>query len=143
MPKIQESIVVNADQEKLRQVLEEPEYIRQWYVGLDAFSVSPDHPQPGSTQDWTYKVMGVEFKGLNTVMEYEKYKKMVLNVDGLISGTQTYTLTPQGNGIRVEIVVDYKMSGGMLGKLAEPVVHQMNTSNIRKSLEEIKRLAEG
>ena len=35
------------------------------------------------------------------------------------------------------------LSGGVLGKIAEPVVHQTNAGNLKKSLANLKKLAEG
>jgi hypothetical protein len=64
-------------------------------------------------------------------------------LDGLITGTQDWRITETPSGLQLNADVTYTMSGGILGKLAEPMVHQMNVSNGKKSLSNLKQLAEG
>jgi uncharacterized membrane protein len=142
MRQVHESIMVNASNDIVADILVSPEYVRQWFEGLDTLEVSSDHPNPGAVHTWTYKVMGVEFKGKNTVLEYIPGVKMKLQMDGLIVGMQEVRQSGEDGNVMVELSFDYEMSGGVLGKLAEPIVHQMNVSNIKKSLEKIKKLAE-
>lgn len=142
MATIQESISVNASRAAVDHVLTNPEYIQQWFEGLDTLEVTPDFPNAGSQQMWSYKVMGVEFKGTNTMQEYVPQSHATLTIDGLITGTQTIRQSGQDGNVTVEIHFDYEMSGGMLGKLAQPVVHGVNVNNIKGSLQKIKQLSE-
>lgn len=142
MPQIHESITVNASRETVDRVLVDPGYIQEWFEGLHSLSVSNDYPNPGSTQEWAYKTMGIEFKGTNTMQEYVPLSHARMGVDGLITGVQEIRQSGSDGNVTVEIIFDYEMSGGVLGKLAQPVVHSTNVNNIKASLKKIKQLAE-
>lgn len=143
MPQIQESTIIYADRDRLWALMTTPQDILQWFVGLDTLEASADYPAAGSSQNWTYKVMGLEFKGANTVTESVPGEAIHYSLSGLMTGTMNYDLREAvGGGIQLDVHIDYQMSGGLLGKLAEPVVHQMNAGNARKSIQNLKNLAE-
>lgn len=142
MPKFSDSTTINVSAEQLWGYLTTREDILQWFEGLDTLQLSADYPAVGATQTWTYKVMGVEFKGKNTVTTSLPGARITYQMEGLMNGTMDYQITPVSEGVKLEFEVDYTISGGVLGKLAEPVAHQMNVGNGKKSLENLKRLAE-
>lgn len=142
MPTITESGVISASRERVWDLLTNADAILQWFEGLDTVVLSPNYPEAGATLDWTYKVMGIEFKGTNTSIAADPGSLISLKMDGLMSGQMDYRLTDTPDGTRLELEVEYRMSGGALGKLAEPVVHRMNAGNAKKSLDNLKALAE-
>jgi uncharacterized protein YndB with AHSA1/START domain len=143
MPNFKDSVQIRTDRQTLWSLLTTVSSILQWYEGLDTLEATADYPAPGSTLKWTYKVAGIEFKGTQTVLAATPGEVIRYQLDGLISGTQDWRITETPSGLQLEVDVTYSMSGGVLGKLAEPVVHQMNVSNGKKSLSNLKQLAEG
>ena len=68
-----------------------------------------------------------------------KYK-----MEGMITGTNHWVFTPEGEGTLVKATFDYEMPGGVLGKLADKmIVERMNIENLEKSLNILKKLVEG
>ena len=65
-------------------------------------------------------------------------------MEGMITGTNHWVYKPEGEGTMIKAIFDYEMPGGVLGKLADKmVVERMNIENLEKSLNNLKKLAEG
>lgn len=143
MPTIHEAARINASVEQVWRHLTTEADILRWFEGLDTLQLSTDYPAIGATQTWTYKVMGMELKGTNTVVTSEPGARLAYTMDGLLSGTWNFVLAAADSGVQLDVTLDYTIAGGVLGKLAEPVVQQMNAANARKSIENLKRMAEG
>ncbi len=143
MPNVKEGILIGADRDTLWSLLTTPDSILQWYEGLDSLEATPDYPAIGSVMRWTYKVGGLEFKGTHTVRSITPGAVIGYQLDGLITGMETWRVSETQGGLRLDVENTYTMSGGVLGKLAEPVVHQMNLGNAKKSLATLKKMAEG
>lgn len=143
MPNFKDSVQIRTDRQTLWSLLTTVSSILQWYEGLDTLEETADYPAPGSALKWTYKVAGIEFKGTQTVLAVTPGEVIRYQLDGLITGTQDWRISESPSGLQLTVDVTYSMSGGVLGKLAEPVVHQMNVSNGKKSLSNLKQLAEG
>lgn len=142
MAHLSESIMVNASSETIWSLLTTPGKILEWFVGLDTVNASADYPAVGSHVEGAYKVMGIELKATQTVTAMTPGTAIHYQLEGIVSGTQNWTVTPAGGGHQVTVEMNYNMSGGVLGRLAEPAVHQVNLTNAKKSLENIKQLAE-
>lgn len=143
MPQLTERIVINADRDTIWSLLTTPTQIARWYEGVDSMEGVSGYPAVGGALKWTYKAAGVEFKGSHTIQSITPGQEIDYKLDGLITGTQNWKLSDTGGAVEVVVDTDYTMSGGVLGRIAEPVVHQMNVSNGRKSLQNLKRMAEG
>jgi uncharacterized protein YndB with AHSA1/START domain len=138
-----DSIVINTDPETLWSLLTVPDQILQWTEGVDTINATADYPNKGSSFAWTYKVAGLNLKGTYRVTEVTPGEKIHYTIEGFVNGTQDWDLSQSGKAIKVDVVTDYEMSGGVLGKIAEPVVHQTNAGNLKKSLANLKKMAEG
>lgn len=143
MPTAKERITIRTDRDTLWALLTKPDKILQWYTGTDSMKATPDFPAVGSSLEWTHKVMGVELKGTNTVREVTPGTLIRYQLGGMITGTWDWRVNEGTGGLELETEADYQVGGGVLGKLAEPVFHQINVANARKSLENIKKMAEG
>lgn len=142
MPQLSESIVIHADRAKIWQLLTTPNEILRWFAGLDSVEASDTYPAIGSTITGTYKVLGIELKATQTVTAITEGTALNYTLEGVVNGTQNWQLSDTDNGVQLVMAMDYSMSGGVLGKLAEPAVHGVNVTNAKKSLESIKLLAE-
>lgn len=142
MAHLSESIVVNASRETIWSLLTTPAKILEWFVGLDTVNASSNYPAVGSHVEGAYKVMGIELKAKQTVTAMVPGQAIHYQLEGIVSGTQKWDVASAGGGFQVTVTMDYTMSGGVLGRVAEPAVHQVNLANAKKSLENIKQLAE-
>lgn len=142
MPRERESVVANASRDTVWTLLTNASHFTDWYVGLDTVTASPDYPAVGSKLHGKYKVMGLEFTVTLTVNRISPGTDIVYTMEGVVNGTQEWQITDTTGGVEISVAVDYAMSGGVLGKLAEPVVHQANVNNFRKTLANVKQQVE-
>lgn len=145
MAVVERSIFINATPEAIDEVTSRnPESWPEWYVGVEAVQADGVFPEPGGKLDVTYKASGITFHLTQTVEEYVPGELQSFHLEGMITGTNTWTLTPEGNGVRVTAVFDYHMPGGGVGKVIDKLlVERMNTKNLEESLENLKALLEG
>lgn len=142
MARIQESIDISATADAVKQLLTSPAEIVKWYEGIDSVNPSGNYPEVGSIIDGAMKVMGVEIKAKQTVLENTP-TRLHYKLEGMANGTQTWTIKEAGNGVNLSIETEFELIGGAAGKLVAPAVVQMLGSNARKSLENIKKKIEG
>ncbi len=142
MPTFTESIQIRADRKVVWSVIVDPAKVPHWYEGMETYDADYQQVQVGGTAKWTYRTMGLEFKGTTKMLEVTPGAFLRCELDGLIKGIQEFKLSEAAGGTLLEVTTDYHMSGGVLGKLAEPVVHQMNLNNAKKSVANIKQMAE-
>jgi len=91
-----------------------------------------------------YKSGGAKFDITQTVLERTEGQGAKYQMEGMITGTNSWVFTPEGEGTLVKAIFNYEMPGGVLGKLADKmIVERMNIENLEKSLENLKKLAEG
>jgi carbon monoxide dehydrogenase subunit G len=145
MAVVERSIVVQASPEDIDAVTSRnPEGWPDWYVGIEAVEADDVFPEVGGVLNVTYKAAGVTFHLTQTVTEYEPGHKQVFKLEGMISGTNTWTLHPEASGTRITAVFDYQMPGGGIGKVVDKLlVERMNTKNLEESLENLKAMLEG
>jgi uncharacterized protein YndB with AHSA1/START domain len=136
------SILIHASKDDIWALLTTPDRFLSWFVGLDTCQASPNFPQVGGSLAWTYKLLAAELHGTNTLTEVKPGEVLRYRLAGLMNGTMDYVLSETPDGVRVEFSTSYTMSGGVLGKFAEPIAHQTNVENAKKSLVNLKRLSE-
>jgi uncharacterized membrane protein len=83
----------------------------------------------------TYKAAGISFDTSLTTVEYEQQKIRTFKLEGMITGANHWELTPEGDGTRVKMTLDYEMPCGGLGKIADRLfVQRTNEKNAENSL---------
>ncbi|NWF69480.1 MAG: SRPBCC family protein [Chloroflexi bacterium] len=143
MAKIHESIEIKASIDTIHALLTTPKKIVLWYDGVDAVQPSSDYPAVNSSIEGAMKILAVELKAKQTVLE-NKPGLLSYQLEGMANGTQAWRTTDLGGGkVRLEVDTDFNLVGGVFGKLAEPMAIQMLGASARKSLENIKKMAEG
>jgi carbon monoxide dehydrogenase subunit G len=142
MARIHESVEIDASADAVKRLLTTPSEILKWYEGIASLTPSANYPAVGSTVEGAMKVLAVEIKAKQTVLDNSP-TLLRYQLDGMASGTQSWSLSAAGSKTRLELDTEFQLIGGVLGKLAEPAVLNMLGSNARKSLENLKKLAEG
>src|SRR5579859_1800392 len=142
MAKLKDSIEINVPVDKIWPLLTTPTAIRAWLEGIEVGEATPDYPNVGSSFEWAYGVAGISLKGAMTVTDMKPGQLIHYRISGLITGTQRWDVSHSGNGVHVEVESDYTLSGGILGKVAEPFVQQSNAATLKKSLANLKRQVE-
>lgn len=115
-----------------------------WFVGVEAVEPSAAYPQQGSTLNLKYKASGMTFDLVMTLVQFVPNQTTVFKMDGMITGTQTWSGQPEGDGVWISIVFDYDIPGGGLGKMLDKlVIERINTKNLEDSLNNLKARVEG
>ena len=105
---------------------------------------SAAYPEVGGQLRVTYKAAGVTLKTTGTVTENIPGQRFAAHYEGMATGTQTWTYTPEGDGTRVTLHFDYEMAGGGIGKIVDKlIVERQNATNFEQSLRNLKVLMEG
>ncbi len=144
MPRVERSIVIQGSAEAVNAVTLDGGRLPEWYAGIEQARPDGRYPEPGGAVEAVYKAAGLSFTLKMTSLELVRGEYGLFRLDGMITGTNRWTYTPEGDGTRVTAVFEYEMPGGALGAVANRlVVERMNTQNLEKSLEALKRLVEG
>jgi len=143
MAKIEKSVVINAPWEIVDAVSTDGHRIAEWFEGIESSELDGTYPQPGGVMKTHYKAAGMTFEFTNTSQSYEKGDHLTIQMDGMLHGTQHWTVEPQGDSTKLSVVFDYNVPGGGLGKVLDKlVIERTNASNVEKSLQNLKRLIE-
>lgn len=143
MARLEKSIIIHAPWEKVDAIANDGRRTPEWYEGVESTTVDGTYPQVGGVSEQVYKASGMTFNIKMTVEAYEKGQLLHLRMDGMIDGTQQWTIEPQGDNTKLNVVFEYEVPGGGLGKIADKlIIERVNSSNLDKSLENLKKLAE-
>lgn len=143
MAKIEKSIYIEAAVEKVFAFMAEPSNLPQiWPSLMEVRNVQP-LPNGGYTYDWTYKLAGVRVEGHAEWVEFVKNQRVVDRNESGIPSTFVWTYKGENNGTRVNLSVDYTLSGAVLSRVAEPIVHKMNEHEADVVLANLKARMEG
>jgi len=141
MKKIERSISINIPIEKAFSYMNQPINQLEWLPGL--YKIQDIKGEGvGQTCSWTYKMMGIPFKGKAECMEHIPNERIVIKTTGSIKSIWDFTLIPQGGMTSVNLVVDYTIPVPLIGKLGEKLISCQNEheadlvmTKIKKSLE--------
>ena len=144
MPVIEKSIVINAPAERVFAIVDDPNRLPDYMVGIVRVADVVQTPvRIGDSMRFTYAVIGLRFPGKATILDWEQNSRVVAKLEGGIGGTYTVTLRPQSNATRATWRFDYTMKGGILGKAVNALlVERINEKNAERGLENLKMLCE-
>jgi uncharacterized membrane protein len=143
MARVERSIFINAPIEDIDAIALDGSRLPEWYEGVEETRPDATYPEVGGELVLVYKAAGLSFNITLTVLELVRGEHITYRMEGMMTGTQHWTHTPEDGGTRTAAVIEYEMPGGGLGKLADKlVVERMNASNLEKSLENLKALVE-
>ncbi|MFC1958492.1 SRPBCC family protein [Chloroflexota bacterium] len=83
-------------------------------------------PSGGYSARWVYKMVGMRFEGTAEYTEIVPNQWLVIETQGGISSTITWTFRSRENITRVTLTIEYKVPIPLLGKLAEAIIVKMN-----------------
>ena len=145
MTTINKSIEINAPLEQIEAVLNDPQRLPEWYPGVSEVDPSPGYPhEVGSTCKITYKAGGMTMESNFSTTEDVPHASRTFKMDGMITGTNRWDMSQEGNTTKISVSIDYEMAGGGLGKIADKlIIERMNDKNATASLENLKAMVEG
>ncbi len=144
MAHITRTININAPLSKVFDYVTSPENWARYVTSLvDVKNVSNKTPDTGTTFEWVYRMLGVNFSGKGSVIGYEKDKMFALKMEGAFPIKETYRFEGDAGGTNLTFEIDYDVPGQLLGVVADRlVVEKMNIREADTVLEKVKALCE-
>lgn len=144
MVHITRTININAPLLKVFDYVTNPENWTRYVTSLiDVKNVSNKTPVPGTTFEWVYRMLGMNFSGKGSVIEYEKDKRFTIKMEGAFPIKETYNFEDVGGSTRLTFEIDYEMPGQILGVIANSrLVEKLNIREADTVLEKVKTLCE-
>ena len=138
MPKSEGSVTVNASIEKVFDAVADPEKVAQITTTAVLTGTKGKPDELGSYSEWTYPVAGMKVRGKMTVSEVDKPRLLVQEMSGTMPGKWIWNLKLEGEAIKVDFCIEYRVPGGILGKIADRLflgrINQKNMDNTMRGL---------
>jgi len=141
MAKVEQSIIIKAPVEKVFSYLCDPMNQLEWLPSMtDVRDITGEGV--GQKFGWTYKMMGVSFKGETEVVESVGSERRVIKSTGGIQSTWTWTTKSENGNTLVNLTVEYTIPVPVLGKVAERMVLRQNEREAALAMTNIKERLE-
>ena len=142
MAKVERSITIKAPIEKVFSYISNPKNELEFIPSItDIRDITGQGV--GQRYGWTYKMMGISFKGEDEVMEYTPNERYVHRSSGGIVSTWTYSFKAEGGGTRLDLEVEYTIPVPVLGKFAERLVLRQSEREADYAMASLKDRLEG
>ena len=141
MAKVEQSIIINAPVEKVFSYVCDPMNQLEWLPSMtDVRDITGEGV--GQKFGWTYKMMGISFKGETEVVESVANQRRIIKSTGGIQSTWTWTFKSENGKTVVNLAVEYTIPVPVLGKVAEQLVLRQNEREAALSMTNIKERLE-
>jgi carbon monoxide dehydrogenase subunit G len=140
--KLMDEITIQAPREKVYAMISDPTRLPDWVPSLgEVRNVSGTGI--GQTHEWTYKMVGLPFKGRSEVVEVTPPSRRVTRTTGGIESTWTFDLEEEGGGAtNLSLAIEYTIPVPVVRKLAERLVRRRNERELKHGLEHLKEILE-
>ena len=139
MAKLTRTVIVKAPVEQVFKALDDPNALPFLYncvCNLSDFQSS--QKRLGDTFKGTFSVIGLQFDVTFTCTERDPPLKIVERFEGAMNGTMVFILETRSNSTSVSLQVDYEISKGLLGKIANKLLFErMNEKSAERMLENL------
>ncbi len=144
MAVIRRSIDINAPLSKVFEFVASP---KNWTTYLTSLvkveNFSTEDLQSGTTFEWTYRMMGMDFNGKGQILEYEKDRLYKMRMEGHFPITETFRFEGNDQKTTLTVEIEYELPGKVLGVLADKMVlEKLNVKEADGVLERIKTICE-
>lgn len=142
MVSYENSVVINVSPSEVFAYANEPATVPDWLVGMvevrDVVGTGA-----GQQYEWTFKMVGVQLRGQNVIVDYIANECATHQSIGMITSSWTNIVEPHEDGAKLTIKVEYSLPVLVLGKLAEHLVVRRNERSLSASLLNVKDTLEG
>ena len=142
MAKVERSIIIKAPVDKVFSYISDPKSELEFIPSItDIRDITGQGV--GQRYGWTYKMMGISFKGDGEVIEYTPNERYVHRSSGGIVSTWTYTFSPEEGGTRLNVVIEFTIPVPVLGKIGEPLLLRGSQREADYAMANLKDILEG
>lgn len=143
MATVQRSVQIKASPRETMALLSDANRWPAWYPGMTEIDIADPFPESGGKVTFKAKSGGMTMTITETVLEYDPERLQLMQMEGALSGTARWELSPDGDGTRLTTTFDYTLPGGVLGKIADALmVNRMNAKSLEGGLDNFKALVE-
>ncbi len=144
MGHISKSININSPLPKVFEYVTNPQNWTRYVPSLISVkNVSNDLPVKGTTFDWTYRVLGMNFKGKGSVTAYSKDKKFAIKMHGAFPIAETFIFEGDANSTILSFEVSYELPGKVLSVVSKmPVIERVHAREAGEVIRRLKDLCE-
>jgi ligand-binding SRPBCC domain-containing protein len=144
MPSIQESIVIDRPRETVFEFLSNPANVSRFSPSIVKYELLSDSPVGlGSRIDGSMRVAGKRLDFVYEIVEFDPPRRFSgRTVKSPIPFRVTVWTDPLHGGALLEWLTEAETLGSFFGKLAERVVVDIYSRELRADLERLKRLIE-
>jgi carbon monoxide dehydrogenase subunit G len=143
--KVERSIDISASPERLYEVIMNPNCLEQWVtIHSSLEDVPPPVLEAGSRLTQRLELAGRCFTVRWKVVENLRARRVVWEGHGPMRSRAgvTYGLEPIAGGTHFSYTNEFSLPGGVLGRVAGPVVRTVTAGELDRSLERLKALVE-
>jgi uncharacterized membrane protein len=138
MSKSEETVIINAPIEKVFDAVANPEIISQISSG-SVIGTQGKYGELGSYADWEY----LKLRSRTTVSEVNRPYKLVEDMTGAMPGKWIWSLKQEGQAVKVDFCIEYRVPGGILGKIVDKLfLGRTNQKNGEKTMQGLKAYCE-
>ena len=141
MKRIERLVPIKAPVEKVFSYIVNPASELEYVPGATNVQDITGHGV-GQRWGWTYKMLGVSFKGISEVIEFLPNERYIQKSTGGIASTWDYTFKPEDGETRLNLVVEYDIPIPVLGKIAERLVLRQNEREADLAMATLKDILE-
>jgi uncharacterized membrane protein len=105
--------------------------------------VEGDPRQPGTSWTWKFVMGGVELVGDAETLSYEPARAFSYRTTSGALSTFVYRATPDGDGTRISLEVDYDLPQTVLRRMERAVLEKLNDSDAQRAVENLKAILDG
>lgn len=142
MAYIERDIVIAAPMDVIYTYAGSPQTIPEWYVGIVDVQADGVWPQVGGQARITYHIAGITLEVTATVLTYQPPYEFSFRMDGMVTGTSSWTYADEGGNTHVYVAFDYTLPGGVLGQMADKLVVDQLIASGEQSLANLKAICE-
>jgi len=135
------SIVVKAPVNEVFAYVNDPSTMHEWLPGMiEVRNVVGSGA--GQQYEWTYKMVGVLFRGQDVVVDYIENECATHQAIGMIHSSWTNKVAPHEDGTLVSVEIEYAMPRAVLAKLLKHLAERRSARSLDSALLNLKEMLE-
>jgi uncharacterized membrane protein len=145
MTHIERSVLIDAAVEDVFSYLATISKHTEWLPNLiDLHNLSNERAIPGMTYDWTFRLIGINFKGTEVVADVVPNEMLrTRQKTGDFDHEFEYHLSREGTKTRFTMKVTYTPPGKLLGRIADEVfLRRYNENTLEDAVNNFKAICE-
>ncbi len=141
--RIEESVIIQAPQQKVFDFLTDPHFHPRIMPGLvDVSNIPPLPLQIGNCYEYRYQMFGVMLEGAWTVVNLVSPSCYEGRTSGDIVSHWRYQVEPQADGAHLTLSIEYEPPQTVLGRIQHTVLARINQKSAETFLHNLKLILE-